>query len=122
MKIGILGSRSINDWKLIGKLLDDTIASKDVVLGSSAKGVDRLVKDWCTENEVAFVEFLPYHMLDKSVEFDTKFFFIRNKQLIDNSDKVIAIWDTESKDTEYGIKYAQKKNIPVTVVKVPKNS
>jgi len=86
MKIGILGSRSINDWKLIGKLLDDTIASKDVVLGSSAKGVDRLVKDWCTENEVAFVEFLPYHMLDKSVEFDTKFFFIRNKQLIDNSD------------------------------------
>ena len=39
--------------------------------------------------------------------------------MIDNADKVLALWDTKSKGTEYGIKYAQKKELPVMVVKVP---
>jgi len=121
MKLSVLGSRSINDWKLVNSLLRKEVVEGTVVLGGSAKGVDTLVKEWCLENEVDFIEFLPYHMIDKNVDFTTKYFFLRNKQLVDNADKVLAIWDEETKDTEYAIKYAQKKNIPVLVVKHPIN-
>lgn len=38
--------------------------------------------------------------------------------MINNADRVLAIWNTKSKGTEYGIKYSQKE-IPVSVVKVP---
>jgi hypothetical protein len=39
--------------------------------------------------------------------------------MIDNADKVLVFWDGKSKGTEYGIKYSQKKGIPVMVLKVP---
>ena len=38
--------------------------------------------------------------------------------MIDNADKVLVFWDGKSKCTEYGIKYSQKKNIPVMVIKL----
>jgi hypothetical protein len=38
--------------------------------------------------------------------------------MIDNADKVLVIWDGKSKGTEYGIKYTQKKNLPVMIIKV----
>ena len=51
--------------------------------------------------------------------FNSKYFFIRTKQILNNADELLAIWDTNSKGTEYAIKYAQKLGIPVKVVKIP---
>lgn len=122
MKIGVIGSNTIEDVNKVYKVLTELVDKKSVVLGQGGKGVAKITKEFAEENDLPFVEFLPYHLVDTKVDFSSKFFFIRTKQIIDNSDKVIAIWNGDCKDVEYGIKYAQKKNTPISVIKLPKSS
>lgn len=123
MKICIIGSRSIDKAEFVIPILDkfikDHVVGTPVILSGGAKGVDQITKSYAKANGLTLVEFLPYHLLDNKVEFSSKYFFIRNKQMIDNADRVLIIWDGKSKGTEYGIKYSQKKNIPVMVIKTP---
>lgn len=123
MKICILGSRSIDKAEtvipIIDKFIKDHVSGSPIILSGGAKGVDQITKAYAKANAIPLIEFLPYHLLDNNVEFSSKYFFIRNKQMIDNADKVLVFWDGKSKGTEYGIKYSQKKGIPVMVLKVP---
>lgn len=120
MKLCILGSRSIDKaefvFPVIEKFIKDHTTGKITIISGGAKGVDQLSKKYAETHGLDFVEFLPYHLLDK-VPFSSKYFFIRNKQMIDNADKVLVFWDGKSKGTEYGIKYSQKIAIPVMVIK-----
>ena len=125
MKLGIFGSNTIEDDKKIHKLILDNLPTNKenlTILGGGGKGVASSAKSFSKENGIDFVEFLTYNLLDNKAEFSSKYFFIRNKQLIDNSDAVIVIWNGDCKDVEYGIKYSQKKNLPIKVIKVPKSS
>jgi hypothetical protein len=125
MKLGIIGSNTIEDVDKVKKLIYDNLPTKLeylTILGGGGKGVANAAKVFAKENNVDFVEFLTYNLIDNKAEFSSKYFFIRNKQLIDNSDAVIVIWNGDSKDVEYGIKYSQKKNLPIKVLKVPKSS
>ena len=121
MKICVLGSSSITDKDLVYKTLDRFIIehslTSPIFLVGGAKGVDELTKTYAKENNNVVIEFLPYHLLDNRSIFTSKYFFIRNKQMIDNADCVIAFWDLTNKGTEYGIKLAQKKNLPYFIVK-----
>ena len=121
MKLCIIGSRSVSDASLILPVIDKFVADtkNPVFLIGSAKGVDPLSKKYAENHGIPVVEFVPYHLLDTTVEFNSKYFFIRTKQMIDNADKVLAIWDTKSKGTHYAIKYSQKLSKPVMVVKIP---
>lgn len=120
MKLCILGSRSIDKaefvFPVIERFIKDHTTGKITIIAGGAKGVDQLAKAYANSHGLDFVEFLPYHLLDK-VPFSSKYFFIRNKQMIDNADKVLVFWDGKSKGTEYGIKYSQKIAIPVMVIK-----
>lgn len=120
MKLCIIGSRSIDKaefvFPVIEKFIKDHTTGKITIIAGGAKGVDQLAKAYANSHGIDFVEFLPYHLLDK-VPFSSKYFFIRNKQMIDNADKVLVFWDGKSKGTEYGIKYSQKIAIPVMVIK-----
>jgi hypothetical protein len=123
MKICIIGSRSIDKAEFVIPILDkfmkDHVVGTPVILSGGAKGVDQITKSYARANNINLVEFLPYHLIDNKTPFSSKYFFLRNKQMIDNADKVLIIWDTRSKGTEYGIKYAQKIKIPVMVIKSP---
>lgn len=123
MKICIIGSRSIDKAEFVIPILDrfmkDHVVGTPVILSGGAKGVDQITKSYAKANNINLVEFLPYHLIDNRTPFSSKYFFLRNKQMIDNADKVLIIWDTRSKGTEYGIKYAQKIKVPVMVIKSP---
>lgn len=122
MKLCIIGSRSIDKaevvFPILNKFMDTLPKGSATFLTGSAKGLDPLTKKFAESRGIDVVEFLPYHLIDPTVAFDSKYFFIRTKQMINNADKVLAIWDTKSKGTEYGIKYSQKLGKPVMVVKV----
>jgi len=121
MKLAILGSRSITDDALILKSVDKVVKelNPSCVLIGDAKGIDPTVAHYAQSHDIDIIRFLPYHLLDPTSNFDSKYFFVRTKQLINNADALLAIWNTHSKGTEYAIKYAQKLEIPVKVVKVP---
>ena len=123
MKICIIGSRSLDKAEVIFSIIDKFISSYTgqpiTFLIGNAKGVDPLSKKFAEARGIDIVEFIPYHLIDPTAKFNSKYFFVRTKQMINNADRVLAIWNTQSKGTEYGIKYSQKKEIPVSVVKVP---
>lgn len=123
MKIAVIGSRSIDKaevvFPIIENFLEEHSVTQPTFLIGSAKGVDPLSRKFAEGRGFDIVEFLPYHLLDPTAEFESKYFFIRTKQIIDNADKVLVIWDTKSKGTEYAIKYSQKKELPIMIVKQP---
>lgn len=123
MRVCIIGSRSLDKAEvvipIIDKFFNEHTTKPQVIISGGAKGVDQISQLYAEHNGLDFIQILPYHLLDTTTEFNSKYFFIRTKQMISNADKVLAIWDTKSKGTEYGIKLAQKQDIPVMVVKVP---
>lgn len=125
MKIAIVGSRSIDKaedvFPIIFRFIEDRCSGRSVTLISGgAKGVDSLVKKYSEQRGLDFVEFLPYHLIDNGVEFSSRYFFARNRQLVSNADEVLAIWDGVSTGTQHAIRYAQKIGVPVMVIKVQK--
>lgn len=129
MRVVIIGSRSIankdnpnyeKEKELVRKAVAAELAKLPeqpfTVLSGGAKGVDTVAEEFAAENGLDFVLFKPYHLVDNKVEYMPRFFFSRNKQMIDNSDMVIAVWDEESNGAKHAIEYAKKRRKPTTVI------
>lgn len=127
MRVAIVGSRGIIDHETVFHIISEYLehnVSRDgnvSLLSGGASGVDSIVMQYAASHGIDFYLFKPYHMLDNTVEFSPKYFFVRNRQIVNNADKVLAIWDGESKGTKHTIEYAEKKNVPVEVVKLAAN-
>ena len=124
-KVGVIGSRTITNrddvWIPLTRLLDTTSLQKDkiVVLSGGAKGVDTLAQQWADVNNVPFILFKPYFLVDSRAPYDPRHYFTRNKQIIDNSDIIIAFWDGHTKGASWGINYARKTKKTLVIVDVP---
>lgn len=125
MKLSITGSRSITDKTWVFNQIDNAIAEINkkkktpvniVILSGGAKGVDTLAREYAEEKGLDFVLFKPYHMVDNKVPFETKYFFARNRQLADNADVCLVLYDGVSHGTKHFIDHAAKKGKPVGVV------
>jgi predicted Rossmann-fold nucleotide-binding protein len=119
MKLGVIGSRGFHDYELITTTLRAFSKDTSCVLAGGAAGADALTESWCAENNVPFVLFKPYFLLDPYATYSVRHYFTRNKQIIDNADMVVAFWDGVSPGTKWGIGYAKKHNKPITVVRLP---
>ena len=125
MKVGVIGSNSITDLSKVHSTLYKSIkefapTTPPVILGGGGKGVASITKEFCKESNLDYVEFQPYSFLDKTADFSSKYFFIRTKQIVDNSDVLIFITNKDCKEVNYGIKYTQKLNKPYNVLVIPK--
>ena len=119
VKVGIVGSRSIADSEYVFSVLDFYLArlleeNKVVIVSGSAIGIDSLGAQWAELRKLKTEIYLPdYKQYGKSAT------FLRNQQIIDNSDYLIAI-TTGSNGTADSIKRAVKKNIPIKIIKYEK--
>lgn len=121
MRIAIVGSRSITDVKRVKSIIDLAVPlltyekAPVTVLSGGAKGVDTIAQEWASDRSLDFILFKPYHLVDKRVSYEAKYFFVRNKQMVDNCDAVLVIWDETSKGCFDAAKYANKCNKPVAL-------
>ena len=119
VKIGIVGSRSITSSEYVFSVLDFYLArlleeNEVVIVSGSAIGIDSLGAQWAELRKLKTEIYLPdYKQYGKSAT------FLRNQQIIDNSDYLIAI-TTGSNGTADSIKRAVKKNIPIKIIKYEK--
>ena len=119
VKIGIVGSRSITSSEYVFSVLDFYLSrlleeNEVVIVSGSAIGIDSLGAQWAELRKLKTEIYLPdYKQYGKSAT------FIRNQQIIDNSDYLIAI-TTGSNGTADSIKRAVKKNIPIKIIKYEK--
>lgn len=116
MKIAVVGSRNITDVETIIGCLFEAIEKYSVhpddsitIISGGAKGVDTVAQNFAKEKGLDFVLFKPYHMIDPSTEYSPKFFFARNKQIADNADIVVVVWDGKSHGTKHMIDYCKKR-------------
>ena len=98
MRIAIIGSRNI-----IVSDIGRYISNADEIISGGAAVVDSCVAEYARANGIKLKEFLPqYQRYGRAAP------IVRNKEIVDYSDKIIALWDGSSKGTLSVIKYAKK--------------
>ncbi len=114
MKLAVVGSRGFNDYDLLKSKLNAIHLRKPItcIVSGGAKGADSLGEKWAKENNIETLIFIPEW--DK---YGKKAGFLRNEDIIKNSDAVVAIWDEVSKGTAHSISLAKKYNKSCLVVK-----
>lgn len=113
MKVLICGSRTINDYNVVKKAIQDSGFYITEVVSGGAKGVDRLGEMWAREHNVRVKQFLPeWNKYGKQAG------ILRNKEMVDYADAVIAIWDGESKGTKWTIDYACKHGFAISIFEI----
>ncbi len=101
MILAVVGSRGFDDYQLMCDTLSQYSITK--IISGGAKGADSLASKYAKEHNIELVEFIPDWK-----NLGVKAGFIRNKDIVDNSDFVIAFWDSYSNGTRDSIKYASK--------------
>ena len=108
IKIAVIGSRSFSDYKFMCSILDHYDIKK--IISGGARGADTLGKMYANDNGIDIQEFLPdWEKLGKKAG------MIRNRDIIDACNEVIAFWNGESKGTKHAIGHAEEKGKPVHI-------
>ena len=112
MKVGVVGSRSFNDVRYIFEYLD---AIKDITLlvSGGAKGPDSIAESWAKEHGIATQIFLPQWKT-----YGMQAGMLRNSQIVEASDMIIAFWDGHSKGTSDTISKCCKLRKPIKIILV----
>lgn len=109
MKIAVIGSREI-DFINLDKHLPKECTE---IVSGGARGVDSLAARYARTHGLKLTEFLPdYDSFGKSAP------LIRNKDIVNYSDGVIAFWDGESHGTLHVIDYCEKIGKPYKIVRM----
>lgn len=113
MRVAIIGSRCFPETygrEVISKLFASFGPKVEIVSGG-AKGPDT----WA--EEAAFLHGLPVRVIRPDWERHGKGAgFIRNKEIVDCCDMVVALWDGESKGTANSLEHAERARKPILVV------
>ena len=109
MKVGVIGSRGFKDYDLVVK----TLSSMNITLivSGGAIGADTLGERYAKENNIETKIFLPDWKTHGKVAG-----FLRNTDIINESDTIVAFWDGNSRGTADSIAKANKLNKPVIIV------
>lgn len=107
MKLLIVGSRSITDFDLSPYITKDITA----IISGGADGIDSLAEAYADLHRISKYILRPrYDIYGRGAPLK------RNEEMVDMADAILIIWDGRSKGTQYTLKYARKRNKPVTLV------
>jgi hypothetical protein len=110
MKCIIAGTRTLTNYQVVLDAIAKSQFEITEVVSGGALGVDTLGEQWARENKVTIVTFPPkWSVFGKSAG------PIRNAQMADYAEALIAVWDGVSKGTKNMIEAATAKNLKVYV-------
>ena len=111
MKLAIIGGRDFQDYERLCKVMENVKTPVTAIVSGGAVGADSLGARWADEHGIVKEIYLPdWNGLGKRAG------FIRNQQIIDAADAVLAFWDKTSKGTAHSIGLAEKQNKPIKVI------
>lgn len=115
IRIAVVGSRTITNYPLvkmhIKKFIDGLERNNPndhvyCIVSGGARGVDSLAEEYARENRYVPKIFRPSKNTTNPKDF-SKECKIRDRQIVDYCDFLIAIWDGESRGTKYTVDYAE---------------
>ena len=109
MKLMIAGSRSITDFDLTPYIPEGV----HTIISGGAKGVDALAEQYADKHKLSKIIIRPrYDLYGQAAPIK------RNYEMVDMADCILVIWDGESKGALSTIKYAEKSNKQLIVIKI----
>jgi hypothetical protein len=114
MKVVISGSRTYSNKDIIYTALNNSGYEITELLSGHANGVDKIGEQWAREHNIKITLFAPQYDLHKSKIAP----LIRNQQMAECGDALIAIWYNKSHGTAHMIGCMKKLNKPTTVIEV----
>lgn len=108
MKIAVIGSRGVTGVNLERHLPEYC----DEIVSGGACGVDTQAAAYAGEKKIKLTEFLPHYQI-----YGRAAPLLRNRQIVDYADEVIAFWDGISKGTLSVIRYCEKTGTPCKVIR-----
>jgi hypothetical protein len=111
-RVIIAGGRDFSDYDLLEKTMDNLLANKSeiVIVCGLARGADSLGEQYAKTKGYE-INYYPAEW-DK---YGNQAGFIRNNQMAENADALVAFWNGESKGTKHMISAAHKHKLQVRV-------
>ena len=106
MKVAVIGSRNLAVKNLEKYLPEGTTE----IVSGCARGIDSCAKNYANTNGIPLKEFLPNYD-----EFGRSAPLLRNLEIIDYADIVLAFWDGKSRGTKFVIDKCRAKGKPVNI-------
>lgn len=113
MKTIIAGSRDVTSEEEVYRAIDASGFLITEVVSGGARGVDRIGEDWANANLKAVKRFIP----DWERE-GKRAGYLRNAEMANYAEALIAIWDGKSRGTAHMIATAKTKGLKVYVHQV----
>jgi len=112
MRVIIAGSRDITDIAHVVQAIDESGWADEItcVISGTARGVDRLGEQWAECCDIAIERFpADWARLGKAAG------HLRNAEMAEHADALIALWDGKSPGTKGMIQIATRKGLKVFV-------
>jgi hypothetical protein len=111
--LGVVGGRNFDDYDLLAETIGSYIsdAAQYILVSGGAKGADKLVEKYASENGYDMIIYTPDWSKGKRAG------PLRNQRIVDKSDEIIAFWDGQTHGTKSTIDLAKKANKTVHVIK-----
>lgn len=118
LKLIIAGSRNFYNYVLLDEALTSLLANYDdlpkqiEVVSGHALGADRLGEIWAERHAIKVTTFPANWQLHGK-----RAGYLRNIEMAEYADALVAFWDGMSKGTKHMIDIAKSKNLQVRVIK-----
>lgn len=112
-RVIVAGSRGFNNYGLLCEKLDRLLSRQGnvVIVSGTARGADLLGERYAEERGYVINRF--------PADWDTygkRAGYLRNKEMAENADGLVAFWDGKSRGTKHMIELAEKGRLKVRVV------
>ena len=113
IRLAIVGSRTFNDMDLLEKSIVNIARITDIacVISGGASGADTLAEKFALKYGIP----MSIHAAQWN-KFGKRAGYLRNKEIVNDADQVIAFWDGASPGTKITIDLATKSGKKVTVI------
>ena len=110
MKIAVIGSRDFEDYALLESKLN-TLENITSIISGGAKGADSLAEQYALQHSIDVVVIKPdWKRYNRGAG------LVRNKEIVDMADLVVAFWNGKSKGTLDVIEYSKKQTVKLITV------
>lgn len=108
MRLAIVGSRNLT-VKNLANYLPNLYGITEIVSGG-ARGIDTCAAEYARDSNIKLTEFLPDYE-----KYGRRAPLIRNLQIIEYADCVLAFWNGQSRGTGFVISQCKKRKKPIRV-------